>query len=193
MSRYSERVARVFRVVLDKLHRLFASLWARAGARRRSLRRLRQTQARKLLVLCYGNIYRSPFVEQVLLRQLPARIGWQIRSAGFHTKTGRSVATDYAQQARVYAVDLDAHRSRRVTAEDLSWADLILIMDAHNFRLVWNLDRRMIGKLVWLGACAEATPTEIQDPYGLERIRQARILAELHAASLALCERLKKV
>lgn len=177
--------------MLTKIRRLIASLWTRAGARRQSLQRIARRPGRNLLVLCYGNIYRSPFVEQVLRQQLSDESGWQVRSAGFHHKTGRRVEPGFVEQAQQYAVALDAHRSRQVSADDLLWADLILIMDAHNFRQVWNMDSRMTGKLVWLGSCADSTPTEIQDPYGLDSARQQLVMRQLHEASLAFCARVQ--
>ena len=178
-------------MLLTKLRRLFASQIARAGARRQSRRRIAQHPGKKLLVLCYGNIYRSPFVEQVLQQELSADQGWQVRSAGFHHKTGRCVDPGFIQQAQHYAVQLDAHRSKQVSVDDMVWADLVLIMDAHNFRHVWNLDSRMTNKLVWLGGCADTTPTEIQDPYGLDGAKQQDIMRQLHVASLAFCSRLR--
>lgn len=145
----------------------------------------------RVLSVCYGNIYRSPFAAACLHAQFPAGAGPSVRSAGFHERDGRPVEPGFQQIAlERYAIDLAAHRSRTVTADDLDWADLVLIMDGHNYRLMHDRHRNHLGKCIWLGAVCDETPVVIQDPYGTDASVQAVIADQLFRATRALGARI---
>ena len=164
--------------------------FARTMARRTAAERLRDAGIPRLLIVCYGNIYRSPFVERCL-RTLGPAMDLQVRSAGFHRREGRQVEADFEEIAREkFGVDLSDHRSRLLTTDDLDWAQLILIMDGHNYRLMYDLHRDHLDKCLWLGAITPETPVTIADPYGTDLEQQRRIAGQLHAASRALAMRL---
>jgi protein-tyrosine phosphatase len=125
-------------------------------ATRRALRAAKsQSQAalarggiRRVLVLCHGNIYRSPFVAGMLEASCPEL---EVRSAGFHHRPGRASPDSHIKMSAALGVSLGSHRSALVTAEDAAWADLIVLMDRHN----WARLRRLGvsgEKVVWLGA-----------------------------------------
>jgi len=64
-----------------------------------------------------------------------------------------------------HGIDLSRHQSVVIRSEDLTWADIIILMDRHN----WQALRRIGApshRLVWLGALSKG-PVEIPDPYGL--------------------------
>ncbi|MFA7388459.1 MAG: low molecular weight phosphatase family protein [Thiohalobacteraceae bacterium] len=163
---------------------------ARAMARRTATDRLSDTGVRRLLVVCYGNIYRSPFVERCL-RTFSIAMDLEVRSAGFHRREGRQVEADFEEIAREgFGVDLSDHRSRLLTTDDLDWAHLVLIMDGHNYRLMHDLHRDHLDKCLWLGAISPETPVTITDPYGTDLEQQRRIAGQLHVASRALIQQL---
>lgn len=62
--------------------------------------------------------------------------------------------------------DLDAHRSKAVTLEEIEWADTVVIMDRHNWHAMAQLAPRHLDKVVWLGAFLGAREMDILDPYG---------------------------
>lgn len=173
-----------------KIGRLLSYLNARLFARISTRKRLQAPLGQKILVLCYGNIYRSPFIGQLLHDRLHGIPAWEVRSAGFHHVENRQVEPLYIQQCKRYGIALEGHRSKRVSRDDLAWADMIVIMDGHNYRQVWTLDSKARDKLIWLGACSADTPVEIQDPYGQAPEQQRRILAELYQAGEALLSKL---
>lgn len=147
------------------------------------------TQGRNLLVLCYGNIYRSPFVATKLSGMLAAQ-GWAIKSAGFHEKAGRACSDSHIAMAQGYGVDLSEHRSVRIDQVLADWADLIVIMDGHNrdqLRAFADTDR----KVVWVGAFVEDARPDIDDPYGRPEKRVRLIVDELDRASVALAAELR--
>ena len=87
-----------------------------------------------------------------------------------------------------YGVDLRSHRSRVLTPSDLEWAQLIVLMDRHNWqRLVESgADRRL---LIWLGAL-DGGASEIPDPYEMDDLEAERIVSRLAECSKALAARL---
>jgi protein-tyrosine phosphatase len=141
--------------------------------------------------LCYGNIYRSPFVAAYLRRVAARSGGLEVRSAGFYPKSGRASSTDYVNFVlRRTGIDLSGHRSRVVTESDLTWADLIIIMDRHNWYDLAKAGSTSLSRVVWLGAFRGSGPPEIEDPYGKSEARMRQVVDELSEASSNLCDAL---
>lgn len=89
-----------------------------------------------------------------------------------------------------YGLDLSGHRSRRLTSHDLEWADLVIIMDGHNYRLMHDGYRTQLAKSLWLGAISVETPVIIRDPYGLDAGGQRDVARQLDIATRAFMARL---
>ena len=143
----------------------------------RQVKKLRK--AKSILVLCYGNICRSAFVKERLRQlQLP---GVTVQSAGLGASNGQCSPALFQDICRARGVDLSAHRSRRVTQEDLTEADAILIMDSDNFDLLRAMDRNSLKKVVWLGAIA-GKDWEVADPLKFSPEATNRVLDQLDAA-----------
>ena len=90
----------------------------------------------KILMVCLGNICRSPLAEGILKEKLKARkLDWEVHSAGtgsWHIgelPDHRSVAV-----ARKYGIDITDQRARQLKPHDLNNYDLILAMDSSNYR-----------------------------------------------------------
>ena len=164
--------------------------WALWHARRLSLEHTAARRPRRLLVLCYGNIYRSPFVAAWLATRLAGKLGFEIRSAGFHHVSDRPSPPQYVRLARDYRVDLAPHRSRLVVSADLEWAEAIVIMDRYNWERLRLSGAPIQGKIVWLGAFAAAGPVEIEDPYARSPTRVQTIVEQMRAAADGLAQRL---
>lgn len=110
-------LARALRHVPDRiLHPI-----RRASARRRVAR----ARPRRVLVICLGNICRSPYAAGVLERSLP---GHEVRSAGF-LESNRPAPRHAVSVAAERGVNLARHASVRITPEGLDWADLVIAMD----------------------------------------------------------------
>ncbi|ACL73459.1 Protein-tyrosine-phosphatase-like protein [Thioalkalivibrio sulfidiphilus HL-EbGr7] len=153
--------------LLQKVQLRFATYRALRSARCQTLERAAQLGFRRILVMCYGNIYRSPLVAAYLRRSLSGQDGIEIRSAGFHPKPGRRSPDDYVGHVRcLTGLDLSQHKSRVIEQSDLEWADSIVIMDRHNWHAITGLGRVYEAKVVWLGAFLPGGPLEVDDPYG---------------------------
>ena len=119
---------------------------------------------RRVLVLCYGNICRSPYAE-VTTASRSKLADIELRSSGFFPVPGRKTPEIFQGLARQRGIDLSAHRSRLIDKKDLLWADVIVLMDQKNFEALREFDRKSLSKVVWLGAFDASGPLEIADPY----------------------------
>ena len=155
---------------------------ARKQSRETSLKVINNTlHIRNILVMCYGNIYRSPLVSNYLKLHLPK--DYNIKSAGFFPKSGRKSADKYIELVNKFGVDLSDHHSACVDKKMFDWADHIIIMDGKNFKLSMILDNQIENKLVWLGAISSINIKEIEDPYCKSEEEQLKIVKQLISSS----------
>ncbi len=95
----------------------------------------------RILMVCLGNICRSPLAEGILRHKAAQRnLDWQIESAGtgdWHigqSPDPRSVAT-----AARYGIDIREQRGRHFQPADFERFDKILVMDSQNLQDVLRL------------------------------------------------------
>lgn len=114
----------------------------------------------KLLVVCHGNICRSPLVSAVLLQQ-SIHI-FHIRQGGLSDHTGRRAAKKIRDYCAKNSIDgLEEHRSRKITQDDVDWADKIIYMDSGNRKRLESY-QGAIEKSICLGEYVGLS--KIQDP-----------------------------
>ena len=95
----------------------------------------------KILMVCLGNICRSPLAEGILQSKINSEI-FQVDSAGtaaYHVgelPDVRSVAV-----AKKYGIDLTNQRARKFVIEDFDNFDLIYAMDESNYQNILELSR----------------------------------------------------
>ena len=92
----------------------------------------------KILMVCLGNICRSPLAEGILRDKVQKRnLDWEVDSAGtsgWHDgepPDRRSIAT-----ARNHGLDISTQVSRKFQPTDLDYFDVIYVMDESNLREV---------------------------------------------------------
>ncbi len=119
-----------------------------------------------IVFLCFGNICRSPFAEHEWNRLIGRSGGPRAISAGFHETSGRPTPKEFIALAAEFGIDLSGHRSRVVTAELLSQAEAILLMDERNRRALSRLRPGLAPRARLLGSYAPDVPDEIADPWG---------------------------
>lgn len=105
-----------------------------------------------VLVICNGNLFRSPFAAAALRRALELRgLGRvPIDSAGF-AGPGRPTPADAVAAAAGRGVDLTSHSSQMVMADLVRAADLIIVMDAMQRRMICERFGRSPRGVVLLG------------------------------------------
>jgi protein-tyrosine phosphatase len=119
--------------------------------------------APRILVLCLGNICRSPFAEARLREAGVSRV----RSRGF-IGPGRPSPPEALAAARDLGTDLGSHVSATVSAADVEWADVVVVMDGRQARRATALAQGRRPTLVRLGDL-DPDPIErraIADPFG---------------------------
>jgi protein-tyrosine phosphatase len=142
----------------------------------------------RILVLCHGNICRSPFAE-VLLRARCTEL--EVRSAGLAAGDGDLADPTAIEVAREWRLDLLPHRSRLLTAEQLEWAQLVLVMTAAQAAEVGARGPAGTAPRVrLLGDFLSEAPFAIDDPYGRPADVFRACFRRIDAATERLSQRL---
>lgn len=115
-----------------------------------------------ILVVCDGNICRSPSAAFLLAQQS----GKQVESAGIVGLEGHDMDATARAVAQAHGLDCPLHVARKLTRELCRAADLILVMESRQKDRVMQLVPEASGKIMllghWLGE-------EIPDPYKKHR------------------------
>lgn len=113
----------------------------------------------RILVVCIGNICRSPMAEQLLKVALPKKT---ISSAGLGALIN-APADDHAQALMTeLGHDISAHRGRQLNAELIRNADLIFVMTHKQEALLTQQFPQARGRVYRLGHWDKQ---DIADPY----------------------------
>ena len=121
----------------------------------------------RILVVCTGNICRSP-VAEYLLRNALQHAGRtpQVASAGVGALVGEPAHDTALARMAERSVDLSAHRAQQATQALCRWADLVLVMESHHREALGDIDPAVRGKTFLLGHWQKK---EIPDPYKRSR------------------------
>ena len=121
---------------------------------------------RRILIVCVGNICRSPTAE-VVFRDVLGRSDIEVSSAGLQALVDRPTDSIAAELLRERGLDPDAHRARQLTSDLLAASDLVLVMErAHQARIAREHPQAS-GKTLLLGKWRNGL--EIPDPYRQQR------------------------
>ena len=88
----------------------------------------------RILVVCYGNICRSPMCEALLRREFGrARLTppWEASSAGVGAVPGNPAATGSLRAAARHGLSLEQHRARMLTPEMAAAAEIVVALDGY--------------------------------------------------------------
>ncbi|WNK20108.1 low molecular weight phosphotyrosine protein phosphatase [Halomonas piscis] len=116
-----------------------------------------------ILLVCTGNVCRSPVAAAQLAEALPQR---RVESAGLGALTGQGVEPTARTLGEADGLDLASHRARQLDAGMLHAADLVLVMSERQRRAVGELAPEALGKTLLLGRWLDnGRGREIPDPY----------------------------
>lgn len=113
-----------------------------------------------ILVVCTGNICRSPTGERMLRRWLP---GKTIESAGTAALVGHGADAAAMRIASRHCISLEGHHGRQFTAELSSQYDLILVMEQEHIKQITRIAPEARSKSMLLGHWLNQA--EIPDPW----------------------------
>jgi protein-tyrosine-phosphatase len=138
----------------------------------RARRRLRAMGGpRKILIVCTGNVCRSPYAEVKAREVDEDGLRWEVRSAGWMGPSGRAPPMEAVDVARERGLDLDGHRSQLLSEELVGWADLLLVMERGHAKICRDEFRADGRRILLLGDLDPDLPRrrEVPDPWGLPR------------------------
>lgn len=114
----------------------------------------------KILVVCVGNICRSPTGEALLKKLLPHK---DIRSAGVQALVGHVADEQAKKVALIRGVEMQEHVAAQLDMQMCQEADLILVMETSHINAVENICPTVRGKVMLFGQWL--SNKEIADPY----------------------------
>lgn len=124
----------------------------------------------RILMVCLGNICRSPLAEGILKRKIKeSGLDWEVDSAGTgQWHVGEAPDPRSVEVARKYGVDITYQRARQFDRRDFDHFDLILAMDQSNYRDVLRLaqsgeEERKVKMI--LNYVEPAADRSVPDPY----------------------------
>ncbi len=95
----------------------------------------------KILMVCLGNICRSPLAEGILKEKIKERgLDWTVDSAGTGSwHIGELPDPRSIQTAKAYGIDIRDQRARQFQPEDFDKFDRIFAMDSSNYQNILAL------------------------------------------------------
>jgi protein-tyrosine phosphatase len=121
--------------------------------------------AGKILVVCHGNIIRSPFAAQLVAEALRDRPGIAVRSGGLAAIAGKPSHPRAVVAASKQRIDLTDHHAAPLDEQVVSTSDVIFVMEVPHLVAMRRRFPNAEGKTFLLTCLASDTPLEIQDPY----------------------------
>lgn len=124
----------------------------------------------KILLVCLGNICRSPMAEGILRNMISEHgLGWQTDSAGtgnYHV--GEQPDKRAMKTMRERGIDISDLRARHLRASDFEEFDLLLAMDANNLQNMRQVapSRELAKKArLMMDYAPDHALREVPDPY----------------------------
>lgn len=154
--------------LIRQIARKASSVWARA--RMESVRRDpadlvgRLRRATSVLVVCHGNIIRSPFAAQLLRHTLGPGTHVSVMSAGVDALPGRAAHPSALRIAEALHVDMSRHAASRLSQELVDRADVIFAADLQQLTTICRRFPDARPKTFLLACLAPRTPLEVRDP-----------------------------
>jgi tRNA A37 threonylcarbamoyladenosine synthetase subunit TsaC/SUA5/YrdC len=140
----------------------------------------------RVLVVCSGNICRSPLAGAILRQELAAAwgvrekelhsLGWMVESAGSFAQPGADASEHSVTAGREIGVDLSSHRARTLPQA----------LAGNAWDLVLGMGRNHLASLAALGIQGELfdpSEAEVPDPFGADLAAYRKVREHLQRAA----------
>ncbi len=117
----------------------------------------------RILIVCVGNICRSPTAEVMLRDRLRGK-DMRVESAGLAALVGQPIDPTAESVLARHGLSAKDHVARQLSPSMLSEADMVLAMDNRHISAIQALAPQARGKTFLLGRWQSDQP--IPDPYG---------------------------
>jgi protein-tyrosine phosphatase len=114
---------------------------------------------KSILVVCEGNICRSPMAEVILASALPHT---HVRSAGIHALSGRPADDAAVRLMRLRGFDISAHRATQINRDMCLRSELVLVMSTEQRKQVEETYPPSKGRVFRIG---EFDKVDVPDPF----------------------------
>ncbi|HLP22014.1 MAG TPA: low molecular weight protein-tyrosine-phosphatase [Chitinophagales bacterium] len=151
----------------------------------------------KILMVCLGNICRSP-IAHGLLQHKVEKLGldWEIDSAGTSDwHKGELPNENSIKVMGRYGIDINYQRSRPIERKDLEYYDVIYVMDASNHETVVTMAKSEaeIAKVLYIMNEVEPGKNQkVPDPWSLTEQHYEDVYLMLDKATDKIIEKYNK-
>jgi protein-tyrosine phosphatase len=128
---------------------------------------------KRILVVCEGNICRSPMAQALLAQQLP---GINVMSAGLAALTGRRADPMAVELMAEREIDLGGHVATDLNLQHVRSAELVLTMTQAQRQAIESSYQFAKGKVYRLG---EHDQEDVMDPFRQRRAAFEKCLAQI--------------
>ncbi len=144
--------------------------------------------AKNILILCHGNIIRSPFAARLLEQIVSGRAPVSIRSAGVQATAGTRADRSAIAAASRLGVDLQDHVAAPLTPELVAGADVILVMDVFQVVAMRARFPEAGTRTFLLASLCPGARLEIRDPFGGDASRFHECYGDISRAVRAIVD-----
>jgi protein-tyrosine phosphatase len=142
---------------------------------------------RNILVVCIGNICRSPMAQGLIAAALPDA---QVASVGLAAMVGEPADEIARELMHKRGISIDSHRAQQIGLDVCQRADLILVMDGKQRRSVEERYLFAAGKVFRL---CEFSDQDVPDPYRAGRASFERALTLIEDGTQQWVQRISRV